>query len=74
MVLRMPPHRAAYIGEVLDAYTRVSRLAGTEVTADERGFIKRYVSDGNLVVLDDNGGLSFETMSGHVVCLVYRPE
>jgi hypothetical protein len=36
-VLRMPPHRAAYIGEVLDAYTRVSRLAGTEVTADERG-------------------------------------
>jgi hypothetical protein len=37
VVLRMPPHRAAYLGKVLDAYTRVCRLAGTEVTAEERG-------------------------------------
>jgi hypothetical protein len=37
VVLRMPPHRAAYIGKVLDAYTRVCRLAGTELPADERG-------------------------------------
>jgi hypothetical protein len=31
VVLRMPPHRAACIGKVLDAYTRVCRLAGTEL-------------------------------------------
>jgi hypothetical protein len=37
VVLRMPPHRAAYLGKVLDAYTRVCRLAGTELPADERG-------------------------------------
>jgi hypothetical protein len=37
VILRMPPHRAAYIGKVLDAYTRVCRLIGTELTADERG-------------------------------------
>ena len=28
VVLRMPPHRAAYFGEVLEAYTRMCRLAG----------------------------------------------
>jgi hypothetical protein len=37
VVLRMPPHRAAYLGKVLDAYTRVCRLAGAELAADERG-------------------------------------
>src|SRR5690349_7193691 len=37
VVLRMPPHRAAYIGEVLDAYTRMCRIAGVGLTADERG-------------------------------------
>jgi hypothetical protein len=37
VVLRMPPHRAAYIGKILDAYTRVCRLAEEELTADERG-------------------------------------
>jgi hypothetical protein len=37
VVLRMPPHRAAYIAEVLEAYTRVCRLAGTELEANERG-------------------------------------
>ena len=37
VVLRMPPHRAAYIGTVLEAYTRVCRLAGTELEANERG-------------------------------------
>jgi hypothetical protein len=37
VILRMPPRRAAYLGKVLDAYTQVCRLAGTELTADERG-------------------------------------
>lgn len=37
VVLRMPPHRAAYIGAVLEAYTRVCRLTGTELEANERG-------------------------------------
>ena len=37
VILRMPPHRAAYLGNVLDAYTQVCRLAGTELAADERG-------------------------------------
>lgn len=37
VVLRMPPHRAAYIAAVLEAYTRVCRLAGTELEANERG-------------------------------------
>ena len=37
VVLRMSPHRAAYLGRVLDAYSRICRLAGTELTADERG-------------------------------------
>jgi hypothetical protein len=37
VVLRMPPHRAAYIAEVLEAYTRMCRLAGTELEANERG-------------------------------------
>jgi hypothetical protein len=37
VVLRLPPHRAAYIGKALEAYTRVCRLAGAELNADERG-------------------------------------
>jgi hypothetical protein len=37
VVVRMPPHRATYIGAVLEAYTRVCRLAGTELEANERG-------------------------------------
>ncbi len=37
VVLRMPPHRAAYVGKVLEAYTRVCRLVGVEVDAAERG-------------------------------------
>jgi hypothetical protein len=37
VLLRMPPHRAAYLGRVLDTYTLVCRLAGVELTADERG-------------------------------------
>ena len=37
VVLRMPPHRAAYLGKVLEAYTRMCRLAGAELDADERG-------------------------------------
>ena len=37
VVLRTPPHRAAYIGTVLEAYTRVCRLAATELEASERG-------------------------------------
>lgn len=37
VVLRMQPHRAAYLGAVLDAYTRMCRLAGTELPANERG-------------------------------------
>lgn len=37
VVLRMPPHRAAYVGKVLAAYTRVCRLVGVEVDAAERG-------------------------------------
>src|SRR5262245_34693806 len=36
VVGRMPAHRAAYLGNVLDAYTRVCRLAGTELNAEER--------------------------------------
>lgn len=37
VVLRMPPHRAAYVGKVLAAYTRVCRLVGVEVDAAEHG-------------------------------------
>lgn len=37
VVLRMPPHRAAYVGKVLEAYTHVCRLVGVEVDAAERG-------------------------------------
>jgi hypothetical protein len=36
VVVRMPAHRAAYLGNVLEAYTRVCRLAGTELNAEER--------------------------------------
>ena len=36
VVVRMPPHRAAYLGNVLDAYTQVCRLAGMELNAEER--------------------------------------
>jgi hypothetical protein len=35
VVLRMPRHRAAWFGRVLDAYTRVCRLAGVELDAAE---------------------------------------
>lgn len=37
VVLRMPAHRAAWFGRVLSAYTRVCRLAGAELDADETG-------------------------------------
>ena len=37
VVLRMPPHRAAWFGRVLSAYTRVCRLAGVELDASEPG-------------------------------------
>jgi len=37
VVLRLPPHRAAWFGRVLDAYTRLSRLIGAELPAVERG-------------------------------------
>jgi hypothetical protein len=37
VILRMPPHRAAYLGEVLDKYTLVSRLAGADPVTEERG-------------------------------------
>jgi hypothetical protein len=36
-VLRMPRHRAAWFGAVLDAYSRVCRLAGVELEAAEAG-------------------------------------
>ena len=35
VVLRMPRHRAAWFGRVLDAYTRVCRLASVELDAAE---------------------------------------
>jgi hypothetical protein len=37
VVLRMPPHRAAWLGRVLDRYTRVCRLTADEGAADESG-------------------------------------
>ena len=37
VVLRMPRHRAAWFGAVLDAYTQVCRLAGVELDAAEAG-------------------------------------
>ena len=37
VVLRMPPHRAAWFGQVLEAYTRVCRLVGVGLDAAERG-------------------------------------
>jgi hypothetical protein len=37
VVLRMPRHRAAWFGAVLDAYTRVCRLVGVELDAAEAG-------------------------------------
>lgn len=37
VVLRMPAHRAAWFGRVLDAYTGVCRLVGTDLAADETG-------------------------------------
>jgi hypothetical protein len=37
VVLRMPAHRAAWFGRVLEAYTRVCRLAGAELDAAESG-------------------------------------
>ncbi len=37
VVLRMPRHRAAWFGRVLDSYTRVCRLAGVELDAAESG-------------------------------------
>ena len=37
VVLRMPRGRAAWFGRVLDAYTRVCRLAGVELDAAESG-------------------------------------
>jgi hypothetical protein len=37
VVLRMPGHRAALFGRVLEAYTTVCRMVGVEVDAAERG-------------------------------------
>src|SRR5829696_7597340 len=37
VVLRMPPHRAAWFGRVLSAYGRVCRLVGTELDTAEHG-------------------------------------
>ena len=37
VVLRMPRGRAAWFGRVLEAYTRVCRLAGVELDAAESG-------------------------------------
>src|SRR5215212_6475171 len=37
VVLRMPRGRAAWFGRVLEAYTRVCRLAGAELDAAESG-------------------------------------
>ena len=37
VVLRMPRHRAAWFGLVLDAYTRVCQLVGADLVAVERG-------------------------------------
>lgn len=37
VVLRMPRHRAAWLAAVLDAYTRVCRLASGDLNADEPG-------------------------------------
>jgi hypothetical protein len=37
VVLRMPRHRAAWFGQVLDAYTRVCQLVGADLVAVERG-------------------------------------
>lgn len=37
VVLRMPRHRAAWFGMVLDAYTRVCRLVGVDLDAAEPG-------------------------------------
>jgi len=36
VVLRLPAHRAAWLGRVLDAYTRICRV-GAELPAVERG-------------------------------------
>lgn len=37
VVLRMPRHRAAWFGSVLQAYTRMCRLVGVELDAAEAG-------------------------------------
>lgn len=37
VVLRMPAHRAAWFGRVLDAYTRMCRLVTDELNVAERG-------------------------------------
>jgi hypothetical protein len=37
VVLRMPRHRAAWFGLVLDSYARMCQLVGAEVVAAERG-------------------------------------
>jgi hypothetical protein len=37
VVLRMPAHRAAWFGRVLEAYTRMCRAAGADVITSERG-------------------------------------
>jgi hypothetical protein len=37
VVLRMPAHRAAWFGGVLNAHAGICRLAGAELTAAERG-------------------------------------
>ena len=37
VLLRLPAHRAAWIGRTLDRYTRMCRLAGADVAAGERG-------------------------------------
>ena len=55
VVLRLPPHRAYYLGKVLDAYARVCRLTETELPADERGpawALRRTASAAGFLDLD----------------------
>jgi hypothetical protein len=37
VILRMAPHRAAYLGHVLDSYIAICRVAGSEWATEERG-------------------------------------
>jgi hypothetical protein len=44
------------------------------LTADERGMVKTLVEKDGVFAIGDDGNLLIEVKSGHVVCLVYRPE